>query len=87
MKLCLRFIPEVNHKNNENLNICYLTENDFLILDDEKKINNDINFLRGQKKKIVSIFRLGSCWEVEVSLEPNEAVSEIYTQGKNLNVV
>ena len=37
----------VNHKNNENLNICYLTENDFLILDDEKKINNDINFLRG----------------------------------------
>ena len=45
----------------------------------EKKIDKSIDFLRGLEEKMVSIFRLGSCGKVELSLGPNEAVSEIYT--------
>ena len=46
-----------------------------------KKINKDIDFLRGQEKKIVSIFCLRFCGKVGLSLGPNGARSEIYTQG------
>ena len=45
----------------------------------KKKIDKHIKFFRSWEKKIVSIFCLRSCEEVEVSLGPNEAQSEIYT--------
>ena len=46
---------------------------------DKKKIDKSIDFLRGWEKKIVSIFRLGRCGEVEVSWDLNEARPEIDT--------
>ena len=49
------------------------------LMNNKKKIDKSIDFLRGWEEKMVSIFRLGSCGEVEVSLGPNEARSEIYT--------
>ena len=45
----------------------------------KKKIDKSIDFLRGWEEKMVSIFRLGSCEEVGLSLGPNMAHSEIYT--------
>ena len=50
----------------------------------KKKIDKSIDFLRGGEKKIF-IFCLGSCGEVELSLGPNGAHSEIYTEG-NLDI-
>ena len=38
-----------------------------------------IDFLKGWEEKMVSIFHLRRCGEVEVSLGPNVASSEIYT--------
>ena len=43
------------------------------------KIDKTIDFLRGWEEKMVSIFCLGSCGKVELSLGPNVARSEIYT--------
>ena len=45
----------------------------------KKKIDKSIDFLRGWEEKMVSIFCLRSCEEVEVSLGPNVARIEIYT--------
>ena len=45
----------------------------------KKKIDKSINFLRGWEEKMVSIFRLGRCEKVGLSLGPNVARSEIYT--------
>ena len=45
----------------------------------KKKIDKSIDFLRGWEEKMVSIYRLGSCENVVVSLGLNKAVSEIYT--------
>ena len=45
----------------------------------KKKIDKSIDFLRGWEEKMVSIFRLRCYEEVEVSLGPNVARSEIYT--------
>ena len=44
-----------------------------------KKIVKSIDFLRGEEKKIVSIFYLGRCAKVAVSLGLNEAGPEIDT--------
>ena len=46
---------------------------------DKKKIDKSIDFLRGWEEKMVSIFCLGRCEQVELSLGPNVARSEIYT--------
>ena len=43
----------------------------------QKKIDNDINFLRGVEEKIISLLCFWSCEEFDVSLEPNVAVVEI----------
>ena len=45
----------------------------------KKKIDKNIDFLRGKKEKRVSIFHLGRCGKVGLSLGPNGARSEIYT--------
>ena len=45
----------------------------------KKKIDKGINFLRGGEKKMVSIFRLRRCAEVELSWGLNEAGPEIDT--------
>ena len=45
----------------------------------KKKIDKSIDFLRGWEKKIVSIFRLRRCGEVEVSWDLNGAGPEIDT--------
>ena len=49
----------------------------------KKKIDNDIDFLKGCKLggKMVSIFCLRCYKKVEASLGPNGAVSEIHTKG------
>ena len=46
---------------------------------DKRKIDKSIDFLKGWEEKIVSIFHLRSYEQVEVSLGPNEAASEIHT--------
>ena len=45
----------------------------------KKKIDKSIDFLRGWEEKMVSIFCLRRCEEVELSLGPNVAHSDIYT--------
>ena len=45
----------------------------------KKKIDKSIDFLRGWEEKMVSIFCLRSCGQVELSLGPDKARSEIYT--------
>ena len=47
----------------------------------KKKIDKSIDFLRGGEKKIVSIFHLRHCEEVEVSGGLNKAGFEIYNKG------
>ena len=45
----------------------------------KKKIDKNIDFLRGWEKKIVSIFCLGRCGKVGLSWDLNEAGSKNYT--------
>ena len=47
----------------------------------KKKNDISIDFLRCWEEKMVSIFRLRKTQEVRVSLGPNRARSEIYTNG------
>ena len=47
----------------------------------KKKIDKGFDFLRSGEKKIVSIFYLGRCEQVELSLGPKGDRFEIYTEG------